>query len=226
MRTRPSRRAGEGFTLVEVLVALFIMAVLATLAWQGLDGIVRARDGSRVVIERSARLATVMTQWQQDLEAIYDTEGVVPALAFDGQTLRLTRRTDAGVQLVAWAVRGGVWQRWAGPIVTRAADLAEGWLRSQQLLGNEPGQLTVAEGASQWQVFFNRGGNWSNAQSSGDLLQVSPPPAPEVPGSGSTPGTPPPPSQPPRVQLPGGVRMVITLDGQTLTRDIALGATG
>jgi hypothetical protein len=33
-------------------------------------------------------------------------------LAFDGQTLRLTRRVDGGVALVVWAVRGGRWQRW------------------------------------------------------------------------------------------------------------------
>ncbi len=224
MVTNRTRRH-SGFTLVEVLVALFIMAVLATLAWQGLDGIVRARDGSRVVIERSARLATVMAQWEQDLQAVYDTGGVVPALAFDGQTLRLTRRSATGVQLVAWAVRGGVWQRWAGPTFVRANDLAEGWFRSQQLLGNEPGQLTVAEGASQWQVFFNRGGAWSNAQSTGDLALPLPPPLPPP----SSPGTglpPPPPPPAPRVRLPDGVRMVITLDGQTLTRDIALGPTG
>ena len=36
--------AQRGFTLVEVLVALLIMAVMATMAWQGVDGIVRARS--------------------------------------------------------------------------------------------------------------------------------------------------------------------------------------
>lgn len=34
-------RRSRGFTLVEVLVALFIMALMAGLAWRGLDGVLR-----------------------------------------------------------------------------------------------------------------------------------------------------------------------------------------
>ena len=84
---RTPRRPCKGFTLVEVLVALFAMALLAGLAWQGLDSVLRTREASREAIDRTTRLATVVTQWEQDLQAVHDT-GVVPALAFDGQTLR------------------------------------------------------------------------------------------------------------------------------------------
>ena len=58
------RRPGQaGFTLVEVLVALLLMAILTAMAWQGLDGVLRARDASRESIDRSTRLSTVLTQW-------------------------------------------------------------------------------------------------------------------------------------------------------------------
>ncbi len=215
------RRRGGGFTLIEVLVALVIMAILATMAWQGLDGILRAREGSRASIDRTVRLATVLTQWEQDLQGLYDT-AVVPPLSFDGQTLRLTRRADGGVMVVAWSVRGGLWQRWTGPALVRTGDLQQSWLQSQQLQGTEAGELTLSEGATAWQVYFNRGGQWSNAQSTGDL--VSPALPPPIPASGAE-GQPAA-VTPLREALPEGVRLVITLGGQTLTRDIALGPAG
>jgi general secretion pathway protein J len=220
------QRPPSGFTLVEVLVALLAMAILASLAWRGLDGILRARDGTREALDRTVRLATVVTQWEQDLQALFDT-AVVPALAFDGQTLRLTRRVDAGVALVAWSVRGGVWQRWAGPVFTRGNELQQGWLRSFQLLGNEPGHLQLADAASEWQVYFHRGGAWTNAQSSGDLLQPQAPAAAASAASGADGGDGGTPAAAvPREALPDAVRLVITLDGRTLTRDIALGPSG
>jgi general secretion pathway protein J len=204
-------QAQKGFTLVEVLVALFAMALLAALAWQGLDGVLRSRDAGRELIDTSSRLSTVLTQWEQDLQAVHDTQ-VVPALNFDGQSLRLTRRVDGGVALVVWAVRGGQWQRWASPVMVRAGALQQAWLSSQQFQGQEAGQLTVASAASEWQLYYHLGNEWSNAQSTGN--QVAPP---------ATPSSAPAAAQ---VQLPQAVRLVITLQGEKLTRDIALGLTG
>lgn len=219
-------RGQAGFTLVEVLVALLALAILASLSWQGLDGILRAREVTRESLDRTTRLATVVTQWEQDLQALHDT-GVVPALAFDGQTLRLTRRVETGVALVAWSVRSGLWQRWAGPVTTRSGELQQGWLRSFQLLGNEPGHLLLAEAAGDWQIYFHRGGAWTNAQSTGDLLLPQPQQPPLLPDPGaSAPAGEPAVANVPREALPEAVRLVITLDGNTLTRDIALGPTG
>ena len=222
-RAASGRRTRRGFTLVEVLVALLAMAVLASLAWQGLDGMLRAREGTREAVDRSTRLATVMVQWEQDLQALHDAE-VVPALAFDGQTLRLTRRAGNGVALVAWSVRSGVWQRWAGPPTTRAAELQQVWLQSLQFLGNEPGQLELARVPGDWQVYFYRGGAWTNAQSSGDLVPAAAAPAPPASAASGADGTAP--ARAPREQLPDAVRLVIGLEAGTLTRDIALGPAG
>jgi general secretion pathway protein J len=242
------RRASGGFTLVEVLVALLAMALLAGLAWRGLDGVLRSRDAGRESIDRTVRLATVLTQWEQDLQALHDS-GAVPPLSFDGLTLRLTRRSERGVSLVAWAVRGGVWQRWSSPVLVNSGELQDWWLRSYQFVGNEPGSLTVADAATEWQVYFHRGTGWSNAQSSGDLQVAAPAPAlpaapaPAAPGAagaagaepgpGPGPGPGPAPAAPAaaappqaREQLPNAVRLVITLGGNKLTRDVLLGPTG
>ena len=85
------------------------------MAWQGVDGIARAREISGSRLDRTLRLQTVLAQWEQDLAALQDSR-VVPALTFDGATLRLTRRGATGMQVVAWSLRGGAWWRWAGPL--------------------------------------------------------------------------------------------------------------
>jgi general secretion pathway protein J len=213
-RTPPTlhtARIARGFTLVEVLVALLIMAILATMGWQGVDGMVRARDISRDSAERTLRLTTVVGQWEQDLMSLYDS-AIVPALQFDGARLRLTRTTPEGAQVVVWSLREGVWQRWASPSVRRAFELQQAWLMSQQLIGTEERQVRLLDNASEWQVYFYRGNAWTNAQSSGDVIPAAPPPA----ASGVV---------VPRAALPIGVRLVINLGERRLTRDIMLGPT-
>jgi general secretion pathway protein J len=202
------RRAVAGFTLVEVLVALLIMAVVSGMAWRGIDGMLRARDASQARMEQTLRLNTVLAQWDQDLQSLQVSDQV-PPLAFDGATLRLSRRAEGGLQMVAWSLRDGRWQRWAAPATVRAQQLQENWLRSQQLLGNEPGQITTLEGLVGWQLYFYRGNGWSNAQSSGDVAQ---PPG----GAASA----------PQEALPSGVRLVLDFVGPPagqLTRDLLLG---
>lgn len=199
----------RGFTLIEVLVALFVMALLAAMAWRGVDGISRTRTAGQERMELTLRLDTVLMQWEQDLTALHDSVAV-PPLAFNGATLRLTRRTEGGVQLVVWSLREGEWLRWAGPSITRAGELQDQWVRSQQFLGTEARQLHALKGVSGWQLYCFRGSTWSNCQSSGDVVQA--------PGKGA--------SAPQRQQLPTGVRLVLSFSGSplqgSLTRDIVL----
>ena len=226
-RCNPARPADRGFTLVEVLVALGIMATLAVMGWQGIDGIVRTRDASQARLEHTLRLGTVLAQWEQDLASLHETDAV-PALSYDGKTLRLTRRTDDGVQLVAWSLTSSngtaqpdtgssQWTRWAGPSVNGIAALQDSWLRSQLLQGNDPGLLRTLDGVSQLQLYCYRGNAWSNCQSSGNVVAVAPP------ASGAS-GVPP----AARTVLPSGLRLVLTFAGGsghdgTLTRDVAFG---
>lgn len=204
-------RLERGFTLVEVLVAMFVMAIMAVMAWQGVDGIVRTRDASQARLEQTLRLSTVIAQWDQDLASVQPNDIVKRSLSCDGASVRLVRRTPDGLQLVAWSLRpdaGGTnaWVRWSGPAVTTTSELSESWLRSQQLQGDEPGSLKTLSGLASWQVYFYRNTSWSNCQSSGDV-QVQ--------------------NNAPTEVLPSGVRIVLAFapgSGVTgeLTRDTLL----
>ena len=212
-------RRMAGFTLVEVLVAMMVMAIMAGMAWQGVDGIVRARDASQGRLEQTLRMNTVIAQWEQDLASIQDSSAVPQALSCDGASVRLIRRTPIGLQVVAWTLRprniGNTWQRWAGPPATTTGALQDSWLRSLQLQGDEPGQVNTLTGISQWQVYFFQGNAWSNCQSTGNLA------AAPVPASGAS-------AVAARQALPKGVRIVLGfaegsgVNGE-LTRDTVLG---
>jgi general secretion pathway protein J len=183
-----------------VLVALFIMAVLAGLAWRGVDALVRTRDGSKAAAEAVLRQGTVLAQWEQDLNQIQDS-ATTPALTFDGAALRLTRRTPGGLQCVVWTRQGNQLWRWASPAVARVQDLQEGWMRAQQWSAISGEALAMLDGVSEMQVYYFRANDntWSNAQSSGDKAETE------------------------KAQtLPKGVRLQLGLPAGLLTRDLML----
>ena len=230
MSDQPRIQRMPGFTLVEVLIALFVMAIMAGMAWRGVDGIVRSRDAAQSRLEQTLRLNTVIAQWEQDLASIQDSSVVPQALSCDGATVRISRRTPTGLQIVAWSLRpdaaGAAWVRWAGPSVTTSGELQQSWLRSLQLQDNEPGALRALTGLEQWQVYFFQGNAWANCQSTGDVAAVA---APVAPASGAS--APTPIRVTVRQALPKGVRLVLTFGpgigltgpGGDLTRDTQLG---
>ena len=65
------RRTGvSGFTLVELLVAIFIMALLTLLSWRGLDGMARSQRQTRQYTDELLTLQTGLAQWGADLDAL------------------------------------------------------------------------------------------------------------------------------------------------------------
>ena len=91
-----------GFTLVEVMVALVIMAVLSALAMRGMDALMRAKDSALASTDRTLKLNTGMSQFDYDMSMVVDSKVLPKAIMFDGATLRVARRTPQGVQLVLW----------------------------------------------------------------------------------------------------------------------------
>ena len=233
----PTPRSVHGFTLVELLVALAIMALLALMSWRGLDGMVRAQEGVRERMDGVASLQTGLAQWTADLEAIVDT-AQVNAVDFDGRVLRLTRRdtgsADSPVRVVGWARRvienqhggNGSWARWQSPPVRSRAELQEAWARAQLWAQNasdaEKRREVAVAGLERWQIFYYRNDAWTNPLSSAgaDTATLAPAaagaPAP-APAAAASPPAAAQAQAPGMAPLPDGIRLVLTLSpGQPL----------
>ncbi|MCW8165295.1 prepilin-type N-terminal cleavage/methylation domain-containing protein [Verminephrobacter aporrectodeae subsp. tuberculatae] len=208
----PTRRARgrRGFTLIELLVAIGVMALLAILSWRGLDGMLRAQETTRQRADELLVLQAALSQWGTDLDAVLPIANTT-ALDWDGQVLRLTRRSgtipDIGALVVAWTRRSttGQWLRWQSPPLRTRAEWQQAWQQAAQW-ARTPGEAerrheTALLTLDDWQIFYSRGGAWSNPLSSSDGA------------SGSS-----------AAAVPDGVRLRITLPaGQALagllTRD-------
>ena len=167
------RKRIRGFTLVELLVALFAMALLAVMSWRGLDGMTRAQAITSARADDVLTLQVGLAQWGADLDAIIQLPRVA-ALDWNGRVLRLTRRDTSsaasGVLVVAWTRRDGQWLRWQSPPATLRGDLDRAWQQADQWAqtpGDQDRRLEVAITPLQdWQIFYFRSDAWTNPQSS------------------------------------------------------------
>lgn len=160
-------RAHRGFTLVEVLVALVVMATMAAMAWRGIDALVRSREVAQTHLAQTARLQTVMAQWEVDLRALQDSHGGVQPLAFDGGNLVLTRQAATGLQVVVWSLREGSLWRWESPAVRTVQELEDQRQRGLQQLAQRNPALRAFDGVAGWQFYCYWDTSWANCQSTG-----------------------------------------------------------
>lgn len=205
-------RSLRGFTLVELLVALAIMALLALMSWRGLETMGRAQSLTQARADSLQVLRNGLAQWNTDLDAmvselpVNSTNTALPSpLDWNGLALRITRYSstsaDSGLRVVAW-MQGEdqgqkVWLRWESPVVKTRQALQQAW----QQAGTWAQSPTDVSRARQvritaltgWQIFYYRDNAWSN------------------PGSSSGAGN----------ALPDGIRLQLTLpDGEPLVGQI------
>lgn len=229
-----------GFTLIELMVALFVLALVAVLSWRGLDGMVRAQETTQARADEIHALQIGLAQWNTDLDALVQLPQM-PGLEWNGRVLRLTRPASTaagdGVVVVGWSrrVQGGqsLWMRWQSPPLTTRGQVEDAWNRAdawaQGQGGTEDASAVAVMALQDWQVFYYRSDAWTNPLSSDATQAPQTPtvPTPQAPASSPTAGTPqttPPPQAAERGPvIPDGIRIVLNLSGgQAVTGDLVI----
>lgn len=145
---RSENRADHGLSLIELVVAMAIFALVAVMGTQALTGMMRMRDGLTARSEQTAALAQAVSLLRADLAAMmpmlfYPPARATPrsALVFSGapgtRTLALSRsggfgpdqippiglQTGLGLQRAEWHLRGGRLSRriWPALMPARAS---------------------------------------------------------------------------------------------------------
>ena len=124
----------RGFSLVEMLVAVAVLAVLASVSFRGLNSVLDAETGVTADTRRWNDLAIVTSHLGHDLSLAVPrpvrdgTEGDRPALTVAGAQLAFTRLGNAEgasatgeLRRVAWRLREGTLEYLVWPAVDAAA---------------------------------------------------------------------------------------------------------
>ena len=192
----------QGFTLVELLVALMVMALLSIMSWRGLEGMARATAITQARADELAALQNGMAQWGADLDAMADgVQAAAPAagasgggkpvsLDWNGQALRLVRASgslqESGLRVVAWSRRQvgptgaeqGQWLRWQSELLRSPAEVQAAWAQAGLWAQNPDDAARKSEVAVltlvDWKVYFYRNDTWSNPLSSAEAASATP----------------------------------------------------
>lgn len=126
-----ARRRATGFTLIEMLVAITLLAVVALLSWRGLDATIRGRDDVVASLAQTRMLGRYFSQLQYDmLNLVTPDEVFGPPLRIRPNELVLVRHLGVGngptqVQVVRYQLKGHQLRRSASQPLSTLSQLSE-----------------------------------------------------------------------------------------------------
>ena len=132
------KRRSQGLTLIELMVAIAVLAFISVLGWRGLDSITRARASLNDELAQTRGLQLAFAQMQIDCANAVDAgtlAGATPLL-IDANRISLVRRLQpegqpGALQLVTWRWRDGALTREETPPTRDLNQLNRYWQLAQ-----------------------------------------------------------------------------------------------
>jgi len=182
-RAAPARR---GFTLVELLVAISILAIVAVLGWRGLDGIIRARTALTAQLEATRGMQLAFAQMQSDCEHIATPASLLgrPYLLSGADRMTLVRdvfleNEPARLQVVAYRVVGGQLTRRESNGTRDLTELDVMWKAATSDIDGNSIAVALQSDVTGMQIFTWENNTWR--QNTEPLQQAAPGQAPGQP---------------------------------------------
>ena len=217
-------RSQQGLTLIELLIAITVLAVVAVLGWRGLDSIVRSRIALTAEMERTRGVQLAFAQMERDCANIVSADASFgrPPLAAEQQRLVLIRKVamenqPVRLQIVSYRVKDGVLYRRASRPTRDLAELDAAWLENPQNISREEVALEAGVTSIGVRVWANNGNNWR-------AVDINAPQMAALPSTSSVPAMP---NQPaPVTPAYTGLEISLQLQGAAnrMTKVFLLGA--
>ncbi|AMP01922.1 prepilin-type N-terminal cleavage/methylation domain protein [Collimonas arenae] len=142
---RAPQKSSAGFTLVEMIIAITILAMVAILGWRGLDGIVRSRIALTTEMEQTRGMQLTFAQLQSDCAQLAPASLMLtrPTLLATQDRLLMVRQVFAEqqptrVQVIDYRLRNGVLTRQES-LATRDLNVLDGlWQSALNDAGDHP----------------------------------------------------------------------------------------
>jgi general secretion pathway protein J len=221
-RCTPQHARQRGLTLIELLIAITVLAVVAVLGWRGLDSIVRSRIALTADMERTRGVQLAFAQLERDCANIISPEIFPnrPPLVAEQQRLLLIRKVftenqPVRLQVVTYRVRNGVLSRRESRPTRDLGELESAWLINNDSVIAEEVGLEAGVSAFTIRVWAHNAVTWRAVDINAPQMVTgtSAPTSPGVPATGNA------------IPLKG-VEISLQLEGTTgpLTKVFLLGA--
>ncbi len=124
----------SGFTLIEVMVALLLLAIMSMLSWRALDSMVRTREALAYRGHQFDGVRTLFAQWENDCRELGSPDvwlAGVPLHFHDNRIDLIRTRVDGNgarhTVLVSYRWAAGQVERAESPPVLTRAELFQNW---------------------------------------------------------------------------------------------------